>query len=185
MVCCRVIEIAFKLIEQLFCFASRKMCLSTASVILLAIGWMMIQTSLRRAWAVDVRLARKAFVDTHRGRWLSKSHRPTSMVRLAYVRVEVFIYRDLLVAWTRELLNTWMSRGHGSPIICWNMLWWSACYLVRFILLYQARAWVLPWSVFFFSVIINTQYPCSTTSWPMALSRGTVEIPLLLSRYVH
>ena len=185
MVRCWVIEIAFKLIKQLFCFVSCLMCLSVASVILLAIGWMMIQTFLRRAWAVDVRLTRKAFVDTHWCRGLSKCHRPTSMIRFTLVRIEVFIYWDFLIAWARKCLNSRMSGSNRGPIICWNMLWWSTCDLVRFILLNQARAWVLPRSVFFLSVIIDTQHSCSTTGWPVALSRSTVEIPLLLSRYVH
>ena len=161
------------------------MCLSVASVILLTVGRMMIQTFLGRAWAVDVWLTRKAFVDTHWCRWLSKCHRATSMIRFTLVRVKVFIYWDFLIALTRKWLNSRMSGSYGGPIICWNMLWWSTCDLVRFILLDQARTWVLPRSVFFLSIIIDTYHSWSATGWPMALSRSTVEIPLLLSWYVH
>ena len=77
---CWVVQVALQLEEELFSLVGCLMRLSIASVILLAVGWELIQTFLLRAWAVDVRLASKAVVDPNRTRGLSKCHRPAAMV---------------------------------------------------------------------------------------------------------
>ena len=75
-----VVQVALQLEEELFSLVGCLMRLSIASVILLAVGWELIQTFLLRARAVDVRLACKAVIDADGARGLSKCHRPAAMV---------------------------------------------------------------------------------------------------------